>query len=229
MARTKLNDRLRDAAGEEITRADLIIQVLQSGQTAKSACAIAGVTEQSYYLWLRRGDVEPRGQYHDFRDAVRKAIAEAERHLIAVVNRTIEGGIVELVHRDELGTVIIDRRTGKPKVSLRTMLPDGKLAAHILAVRNPADWAPGRTEGAPTPDELPPALPPDSINLLRDAISILLDSGEVPPQGITLALPEPDDGNLELTATKSQKSCINPEEALLAELITDLELETGNE
>ena len=99
---------------------------------------------------------------HDRRSATLKT--HCGRRLLSicvVVNRACESGVIELRHRDEDGNFIIDKRTGRPKVSMHVMLPDGRLAAQMLAVRNPSEWAPGRSETTTTelawPDELPAA------------------------------------------------------------------------
>jgi hypothetical protein len=57
----KLTDLVTDVAGRESTRGDLIIRALQSGQTNRTACALATVSEQVFYLWLRRGERQTHG------------------------------------------------------------------------------------------------------------------------------------------------------------------------
>jgi hypothetical protein len=190
--RPRLDEIVTDAAGRESMRGDLIIRALQSGQTNRVACALAGVAEQMFYSWLRRGERQTRGLYRDFLEAVKKAMAVAEVRLVNTVYRCCEGAVFELKHVDaRTGQPIIDPLTGQQKVTPKVMPPDGRLAAQILAVRNPQEWG-GERQEASLPmveDEVAPAI----VDLFRSAIEALIEHGETPPAGLTIDVtPKPE-------------------------------------
>jgi hypothetical protein len=123
---------------------------------------------------------------------VKKAQAVAEARLVNVVYRCCEGAVFELKHIDaRSGQPIIDPTTGQQKVTVKVMPPDGRLAAQILAVCNPAEWG-GERQEASLPmvaDDVAPAI----ADLFRSAIELLLQHGETPPAGLTIDVtPKPE-------------------------------------
>jgi len=59
-----------------------ICSVLQRGGYIESAAAYAGISKQTLYDWLRKGNKQSRGQYRTFLDAVKKAMASGEVGLL---------------------------------------------------------------------------------------------------------------------------------------------------
>jgi hypothetical protein len=59
---------------------------LRSGCYAVTACARAGISESTYYLWLQKGEAGQR-PYLEFLESVKKADADAEALLAATVMR----------------------------------------------------------------------------------------------------------------------------------------------
>ena len=59
---------------------------LRSGCYAVTACARAGITESTYYLWLQKGE-EGKQPYSEFLESVKKADADAEALLAGTVMR----------------------------------------------------------------------------------------------------------------------------------------------
>jgi hypothetical protein len=82
--------------------------------------------------------------------------------------------VFELKHIDaRTGQPIIDPATGQQKVTQKVMPPDGRLAAHILAVRNPQEWGTDRKDAplSPIQDEAPAEA---LVDLFRAAIEALI-------------------------------------------------------
>lgn len=74
MARSKLTEELCEA----------ICQDLREGNTQQYAAQHNGITKQTYYNWLKRGEESKTqsGKYFDFFDAVKKAQEEGKKTLI---------------------------------------------------------------------------------------------------------------------------------------------------
>jgi transposase len=64
-----------------------IVDAIRSGNYAQVAAATAGITEQTFYEWLRRGRDEPDGIYRRFADAVLAASGEAEQEKLERLRR----------------------------------------------------------------------------------------------------------------------------------------------
>jgi hypothetical protein len=59
---------------------------LRDGCYAVTACAQAGISESTYYLWLQKGETGRR-PYSEFSESVKKAEADAEVRLAGIVMR----------------------------------------------------------------------------------------------------------------------------------------------
>jgi hypothetical protein len=80
MARpTKLTDPIREK----------FVQVLRVGNYREAACRAIGISPSCFYNWLQRGELEERGIYREFLDAVTKAEAEAEVFAVAILRRAM--------------------------------------------------------------------------------------------------------------------------------------------
>ena len=55
-----------------------LLELLRRGNFASTAAKAVGISESTYYDWLRRGKEEPEGIYHDFFLAVEQAEAMVE-------------------------------------------------------------------------------------------------------------------------------------------------------
>lgn len=81
MARpTKLSDEVRDR----------IVQALRAGNYAEAACQSAGISPSTFYRWMERGERD-EGIYRAFREAVKRAEADAEVHAVAVLRKAMGG------------------------------------------------------------------------------------------------------------------------------------------
>ena len=62
-----------------------IVQVIRAGNYAEVAAQCAGIGEATFYRWLQRAEEEPSGKYAEFREAIKKAEAEAHAEAVAQV------------------------------------------------------------------------------------------------------------------------------------------------
>jgi len=64
------------------------VDLIAKGHYISTACQACGIARETFYTWLERAEQEAKnggGIYADFHDAVKKAEAEAEEALLAVV------------------------------------------------------------------------------------------------------------------------------------------------
>lgn len=66
---------------------EAVVQALRAGAYITVACRAAGISRQTYGDWMRRGEAESAGAYHDFRERVERAKAEGEIRNVAVISR----------------------------------------------------------------------------------------------------------------------------------------------
>lgn len=59
---------------------DKIIDAIRCGVYIETAAAVAGITRQTFYNWLRRGKEEKSGKFRDFVKEVNIAFAEVTRN-----------------------------------------------------------------------------------------------------------------------------------------------------
>jgi hypothetical protein len=64
-----------------------LIQLLKDGNTAKTACGLAGIDEATFYRWMERGQKEQSGQFCEFCKSVKKAKAEAQAYHVSVIKK----------------------------------------------------------------------------------------------------------------------------------------------
>ncbi|MGH2966122.1 MAG: transposase [Solirubrobacterales bacterium] len=69
-----------------------IVKAVRAGNYAETSARSAGVSSATYYRWMKRGERESKGIYHDFFEEVKRAEAEAEVHAVAVIRREIADG-----------------------------------------------------------------------------------------------------------------------------------------
>ena len=63
-----------------------IVDAIRRGNYIETAATIAGISKDTLYKWLKRGNSCKKGVFRDFSDAIKKAIAESEDHDITVIN-----------------------------------------------------------------------------------------------------------------------------------------------
>ena len=55
-----------------------ILTAIRAGNYVETAVAFAGISKSTFYAWLKAGARSKSGPYHEFSDAVKRALAEAE-------------------------------------------------------------------------------------------------------------------------------------------------------
>jgi transposase len=58
-------------------------QVINAGNYYVAACAHVGISYTNFREWMKRGAKQRRGKFREFRDAVKKAEADAEVRMVA--------------------------------------------------------------------------------------------------------------------------------------------------
>ncbi|HVQ43190.1 MAG TPA: hypothetical protein VMS54_13315 [Vicinamibacterales bacterium] len=64
-----------------------ILTAVRAGCTFEVAAQSAGVDRATFYRWKARGEHEQRGIYRDLCDALKKAEADGEVHLVALIRQ----------------------------------------------------------------------------------------------------------------------------------------------
>ena len=106
-------------------RQQLIIEYLRGANYASTACAAAGIAEDTFYTWLEKGR-EGRKGYSEFADAVKKAQAEAE---MLHVNRIVKAGLAE---QYVLERRAITKKDGSTEEIVKYKAPEWTASAWIL-------------------------------------------------------------------------------------------------
>jgi len=65
----------------------VIVDAISAGGFIETAVTLAGVSKDTFYQWLKRGNREKSGIYRDFTDSIKKALATAETHYMALIGR----------------------------------------------------------------------------------------------------------------------------------------------
>lgn len=66
---------------------DRIVKAILIGAYVETAAISAGITKETLYTWMKDGIKRPDSPYRGFSDAVNKAIADAELHDIATIEK----------------------------------------------------------------------------------------------------------------------------------------------
>jgi hypothetical protein len=133
--------------------ADYIINTVLDGNHITTACEAAGIARTTMYRWIEAANEADWNEQHDqpvrpdaalyrnFRDRLAEARAQAEMSAVAVVQRSMKGGILVSekpvigpdgkVARDDDGTILYERVWSQP---------DGRLALSYLGKSRPDVW-----------------------------------------------------------------------------------------
>ncbi|MFN3323431.1 MAG: hypothetical protein ACK5AZ_08045 [Bryobacteraceae bacterium] len=65
----------------------VIVDAINAGGFIETSVTLAGISRDTFYEWLKRGNREKSGIYRDFTDAIKKALASAETHYMALIGR----------------------------------------------------------------------------------------------------------------------------------------------
>ena len=72
-----------------------IVQAIRANAYIETAAALAGIDKDTFYAWLKQGGREKSGQYREFSDAVKKALAVGQMRDLAVIDKAANGYDVE--------------------------------------------------------------------------------------------------------------------------------------
>lgn len=62
-----------------------IVEAIAKGNDKVVAARLAGIGESTFYAWMERGEQAKTGAFLEFREAVKKAEAEAEQHFVGII------------------------------------------------------------------------------------------------------------------------------------------------
>jgi hypothetical protein len=93
-AKKKAKPKAKKAIGRPTKICPEIIEKIQSailaGSYVETAAAFAGISKDTFYLWLKKGAASNSGIYWEFSDAIKRAMAEAELRDVMVINRAAQ-------------------------------------------------------------------------------------------------------------------------------------------
>lgn len=69
-----------------------IIQALEAGNYRKTAAALAGVDESTFYKWMKRGEKAKSGKYFQFVQSVKRAEEKAKAYHLQQIRKASENG-----------------------------------------------------------------------------------------------------------------------------------------
>lgn len=69
-----------------------IIQAIKQGNYQKTAAAIAGIDESTYYRWIERGKQAKSGKYCEFYKSIKKAEEFAKAYYLQQIREAAESG-----------------------------------------------------------------------------------------------------------------------------------------
>jgi transposase len=116
-----------------------IVEAITRGNYTETAAALAGISKDTFYAWLKKGARQKKGPFKEFSDAVDRAQAEAEAMDLVRIEVAANGRPTKLL-RDEKGNIIFDEK-GKPIIMERSVYPDWTAAAWRLERRFPERWS----------------------------------------------------------------------------------------
>lgn len=126
-------------------RQERIIEALELGMKIKDVCAVADITTETYFAWLKRGESGEGKIYSDFSDAVKKAVPVAKTARINTILEAARGG-QEITEKR-----ITSRKVGEDKVEIIEQVaivkqapPQWQAMAWLLERQYPSEF--GRRE-----------------------------------------------------------------------------------
>lgn len=68
-------------------RQAIIVEAVREGNAIEVAAQAAGISHQTFYNWLERGEKAESGIYFEFFEAIKKAESEAEQYHVANIKK----------------------------------------------------------------------------------------------------------------------------------------------
>ena len=75
---------------EEVQAA--IVESIKRGCTFKAAALAAGIAEGTFFKWMKRGEQAKKGRFFEFRQAIKKAEAEAVSFAVSCIFQQVKKG-----------------------------------------------------------------------------------------------------------------------------------------
>lgn len=69
-----------------------LINLLSSGVTIADACGYVGISDRTYYNWMKRGETAHKGIYVQFFHAATRARVTARIGAVAIIRKSIQDG-----------------------------------------------------------------------------------------------------------------------------------------
>jgi hypothetical protein len=69
-----------------------IIKLLKTGTPVKTVCGAVGISNATFYDWMKRGEAAKSGQFKEFYDAVEQARAEFVARNVALIQKAAMDG-----------------------------------------------------------------------------------------------------------------------------------------
>jgi transposase len=68
-----------------------IVEAIRAGNYVETAAAYGGIGQTTFYKWMERGEspAAAEREFREFRDTIKKALADAEVHAVEVVRRAM--------------------------------------------------------------------------------------------------------------------------------------------
>lgn len=108
-----------------------LLKLLRSGVPVTHACAAVGVSDVTFYKWIKNGKEGKTGQYVEFYNDVQKAKADAVTRNVALIQKAAQGGTwqaaawyLERCHANEFGKHETQRLEHSGGVSINLKLED---------------------------------------------------------------------------------------------------------
>jgi len=65
-----------------------IVNAIKLGNYIETACEYAGISKDTFYRWLKKGETEPHSKYAKFLIQVREALAVAEAYSVQKIKQS---------------------------------------------------------------------------------------------------------------------------------------------
>ena len=92
-------------------RQQKLVEAITAGNYYETACTYAGIAYSNFRAWMIKGEQQPTGKYHDFREAIERAEAAAEARAVVHWQKAMPDDwraaqmFLERRHRDRWGPV----------------------------------------------------------------------------------------------------------------------------
>jgi hypothetical protein len=144
---------------KEIT--EKIANAIRAGAYIETAAILAGVSRESLYAWLKKGNKQKNSIYSKFAKEMDKAFQECSMRDIINIDRCAMGQD-PVYERDSNGKILFNEK-GMPIIKKMGFRPDWEASRWRLERRDPKVW--GKPEKAEEPPDHTPVAEPVQVNI----------------------------------------------------------------